>query len=94
LGTIAAEVIILSKLLSLLPLIGGVYLALRLISVPMRFLGRLFSRVLIGVFLLLALRLVGTHFGFFVPLSLPAAAVSGILGAPGVILVCLLGNLL
>jgi inhibitor of the pro-sigma K processing machinery len=50
---------------------------------PLRFIGQLFIKVLIGALLLFFLNAFGNHFGIYVPINLVTSAVSGILGIPG-----------
>ncbi|AIE58552.1 pro-sigmaK processing inhibitor BofA family protein [Bacillus methanolicus] len=50
---------------------------------PVRFVGQIFIKVLIGALLLFFLNAFGNHFGIYVPINLATSVVSGILGIPG-----------
>lgn len=51
---------------------------------PIRWIGKLTVRMLIGVFLLFLLNVVGESFSLHIPINLVTAAVGGILGLPGI----------
>lgn len=51
---------------------------------PLKWAGRMIIRVLVGVFLLFLLNTVGAAFSFHIPINLITAAVSGLLGVPGI----------
>ncbi|PFK43785.1 transcriptional regulator [Bacillus cereus] len=51
---------------------------------PLRFIGKLFVKVMVGVVLLFAVNVVGTYFGFHIPINLGTASVSSVLGIPGI----------
>jgi pro-sigmaK processing inhibitor BofA len=51
---------------------------------PLKWAGRVIVRILAGVFLLFLLNTVGAAFSFHIPINLMTAAVSGILGVPGI----------
>jgi inhibitor of the pro-sigma K processing machinery len=51
---------------------------------PLKWAGRLIIRTLVGVFLLFLLNTVGASFSFHIPINLITAAVSGLLGMPGI----------
>lgn len=65
-----------------------------LLLVPMRWLGKFIVNALIGGLALWLLNLIGAQFGFFVPVNPINALAVGLLGVPGVVLVCLLTFLL
>lgn len=65
-----------------------------LLLVPMRWLGRLVINALIGGVVLWVINLVGGQFGFILPVNPLNALAVGLLGVPGVVLVCLLTWLL
>ncbi|PEY31037.1 transcriptional regulator [Bacillus cereus] len=51
---------------------------------PLQFIGKMFVKVIIGVVLLFAVNVVGTYFGFHIPINLGTASVSSVLGIPGI----------
>lgn len=51
---------------------------------PLQFIGKMFVKVIIGVVLLFAVNVIGTYFGFHIPINLGTASVSSILGIPGI----------
>ncbi|WP_243525393.1 pro-sigmaK processing inhibitor BofA family protein [Bacillus pseudomycoides] len=51
---------------------------------PLQFIGKIFVKVIIGVVLLFAVNVVGTYFGFHIPINLGTASVSSVLGIPGI----------
>lgn len=51
---------------------------------PLRWIGRLAVRLLIGVFFLFLLNVVGQSFSLHIPINIATASVSGLLGIPGV----------
>ncbi|RYL90921.1 pro-sigmaK processing inhibitor BofA [Sporolactobacillus sp. THM7-4] len=57
---------------------------------PVRWLGKLIVRVLVGAFLLFLLNVIGESFSLHVPINLVTAAISGVLGIPGVAVLVLI----
>ncbi|MEN1939328.1 pro-sigmaK processing inhibitor BofA family protein [Paenibacillus sp. 102] len=51
---------------------------------PLQFIGKMFVKVIIGVVLLFAVNVIGTYFGFHIPINLGTASISSILGIPGI----------
>lgn len=51
---------------------------------PLRFIGRLFVKVMVGMLLLVGINVIGTQFGFHIPINLGTASISSFLGIPGV----------
>lgn len=51
---------------------------------PLQFIGKMFVKVIIGVVLLFAVNVVGTYFGFHIPINLGTTSVSSVLGIPGI----------
>ena len=71
-------------------IIGGI-LALVLVLLifgasvkPLQFIGKIFVKVMIGVVLLFAVNVIGTYFGFHIPINIGTASISSILGVPGI----------
>ena len=54
-------------------------------SKPLKFLGSLFTKVVIGGMLLFFLNAFGSNFGLHVPINAVTAGVAGILGVPGLL---------
>jgi len=54
-------------------------------SKPLKFLGSLFAKVVIGGMLLFFLNAFGSSFGLHVPINAVTAGVAGILGVPGLL---------
>lgn len=68
-------------------ILGGLIFLLLIIGAPtkpLRFIGQSAVKVLIGAIFLFFLNAFGTSFGIYVPINLATAAVSGLLGIPGV----------
>ncbi len=70
-----------------------IYLLGKFLIVPLKWVGRLILSSIIGGVFILALNLVGGHWGIFLPLNLLTAAITGLLGIPGVVLLLLFFNL-
>ncbi|RYL96753.1 pro-sigmaK processing inhibitor BofA [Sporolactobacillus sp. THM7-7] len=51
---------------------------------PVRWMGKLAVRLLVGVFLLFLVNVIGESFRLHVPINLATASVSGLLGLPGI----------
>ncbi|MBC6972667.1 MULTISPECIES: pro-sigmaK processing inhibitor BofA family protein [unclassified Bacillus (in: firmicutes)] len=51
---------------------------------PLQFIGKMFVKVIIGVALLFAVNVIGTYFGFHIPINLGTASISSVLGIPGI----------
>ncbi|MBY0596204.1 pro-sigmaK processing inhibitor BofA family protein [Bacillus bingmayongensis] len=51
---------------------------------PVQFIGKLFVKVMIGVVFLFAVNVLGTYFGFHIPINIGTASISSILGIPGI----------
>ncbi|GAF67158.1 pro-sigmaK processing inhibitor BofA family protein [Alkalihalobacillus trypoxylicola] len=70
-------------------LLLGVVFLLLLIGAPLkplRIIGQLSVKFLIGALLLFLVNLIGTSFNFHIPINGITATISGVLGLPGVIL--------
>ncbi|MRX74115.1 pro-sigmaK processing inhibitor BofA [Bacillus lacus] len=68
-------------------IIGGLILILLFAGAsinPLKLLGRLFVKVMIGAILLFFLNAFGSSFDIHVPINPATAAVSGLLGLPGI----------
>ncbi|KLI01955.1 pro-sigma K processing regulatory protein [Sporolactobacillus inulinus CASD] len=50
---------------------------------PMRWIGKLAVRLVVGALLLFLLNVIGESFSMHIPINLATAAVSGLLGLPG-----------
>ncbi|WP_413377050.1 pro-sigmaK processing inhibitor BofA family protein [Alkalihalobacillus sp. 1P02AB] len=75
----------------------GVVLLLLLIGAPLkplRFIGQLSVRFIIGALLLFFINVVGASFNFHIPINGITTAVSGILGVPGVVLLIVVKQLI
>lgn len=69
-------------------LIGTLIIVLLFIGAPtksLRFFGQGFIKLLIGAILLFFLNVFGNQYGLHIPINLVTAAVSGLLGIPGLI---------
>ncbi|WHX40662.1 pro-sigmaK processing inhibitor BofA family protein [Mesobacillus sp. AQ2] len=67
--------------------LGGLIMLLLIIGAPtkpLRFIGQSAVKILIGALFLFFLNAFGTGFGIYVPINIATAAVSGLLGIPGV----------
>ncbi|MDZ5609705.1 pro-sigmaK processing inhibitor BofA family protein [Bacillus pseudomycoides] len=51
---------------------------------PVQFIGKLFVKVMIGVVFLFAVNVLGTYFGFHIPINIGTASISSFLGIPGI----------
>ncbi|MBO1628428.1 transcriptional regulator [Bacillus cereus] len=51
---------------------------------PLQVIGKMFVKVMIGVVLLFAVNVIGTYFGFHIPINIGTASVSSVLGIPGI----------
>ncbi|EEL52611.1 MULTISPECIES: pro-sigmaK processing inhibitor BofA family protein [Bacillus cereus group] len=51
---------------------------------PLQVIGKVFVKVMVGVVLLFAVNVIGTYFGFHIPINLGTASVSSVLGIPGI----------
>lgn len=69
-----------------------IYLLGKFLIVPLKWVGRLILSSVIGGVFILALNLVGGHWGIFLPLNLLTAVITGLLGVPGVVLLLLYFN--
>ena len=68
-------------------ILGGLIFLLLIIGAPtkpLRFVGQGAVKILIGAIFLFFLNAFGTSFGVYVPINIGTAAVSGLLGIPGV----------
>lgn len=70
-----------------------IYLLGRFLLIPLKWAGRLVLSSMIGGIIILAVNLIGGYWGIFVPLNLLTAAITGLLGIPGVICLLLFFNL-
>lgn len=69
-------------------ILGGLIFLLLVIGAPikpLRFVGQGAVKILIGAIFLFFLNAFGTSFGVYVPINIATAAVSGLLGIPGVV---------
>ncbi|WP_459503910.1 pro-sigmaK processing inhibitor BofA family protein [Bacillus sp. C1] len=51
---------------------------------PLQFIGKIFVKVIIGIVLLFTVNVIGTYFGFHIPINIGTASISSILGIPGI----------
>ncbi|MGI6727379.1 MAG: pro-sigmaK processing inhibitor BofA family protein [Anaerovoracaceae bacterium] len=58
--------------------------------VPIKILLKLIMNSIAGGLLILALNLIGGIWGFHIPLNLISSVIIGVLGVPGVVLLCIL----
>jgi inhibitor of the pro-sigma K processing machinery len=68
--------------------LGGLIILLLILGAPtkpLRFLGQGAVKILIGAIFLYFLNAFGTSLGIYVPINIATAAVSGLLGIPGVV---------
>ncbi len=72
--------------LSVLIPVAGILLAIKILSTPIRWFWKLACHVLCGFACLFLLNLCAGFTGVVFPLNLTTAAISGFLGAPGVLL--------
>ncbi len=70
-----------------------IYLLGKFLIVPLKLAGRLILSSIIGGVFILAVNLLGGHWGIFLPLNLLTAAIIGVLGIPGTLLLLLFFNL-
>ncbi|KMK74443.1 pro-sigmaK processing inhibitor BofA family protein [Alkalihalobacillus pseudalcaliphilus] len=73
-------------------IILGLVLLLLLVGAPvkpLRFIGQLSVRFIVGALLLFLINVVGSSFNFHIPINGVTASVSGILGVPGVVMLVL-----
>lgn len=70
-----------------------IYLLGKFLIVPLKWAGRLILSSVIGGVFILAVNLIGGYWGIFLPLNLLTAAVTGLLGIPGAVLLLLFFNL-
>lgn len=70
-----------------------IYLLGRFLLIPLKWAGRLVLSSMIGGIIILTVNLIGGYWGIFVPLNLLTAAITGLLGIPGVICLLLFFNL-
>ena len=69
-------------------ILGGLIILLLILGAPtkpLRFLGQGAVKILIGAIFLYFLNAFGTSLGIYVPINIATAAVSGLLGVPGVV---------
>lgn len=69
-------------------ILGGLIILLLILGAPtkpLRFLGQGAVKILIGAIFLYFLNAFGTSLGIYVPINIATAAVSGLLGIPGVV---------
>ncbi|MEH7887106.1 pro-sigmaK processing inhibitor BofA family protein [Bacillus sp. JJ1609] len=69
-------------------ILGGLIFLLLVIGAPikpLRFVGQGAVKILIGAIFLFFLNAFGTSFGVYIPINIATAAVSGLLGIPGVV---------
>jgi len=70
-----------------------IYVLVRLLYGPLRFLVRVAYRTLLGAGALWVVNLIGGLFGYHLPLNLPTAMITGLLGLPGLAVVAILRQL-
>ncbi len=70
-----------------------IYLLGKFLIVPLKWVGRLILNSIIGGIFILAVNLLGGHWGIFVPLNPLTAVITGLLGIPGAVLLLLFFNL-
>ncbi|WP_449538303.1 pro-sigmaK processing inhibitor BofA family protein [Ferdinandcohnia sp. Marseille-Q9671] len=74
-------------------ILGGLIVLVLLMGAPLkpiRFVGQVFVKVLIGALFLFFLNAFGTSFDLHVPINLVTSAVSGLLGIPGLVALVLI----
>ncbi len=62
----------------------------RLFVNNMKYIGKLISRILIGGIVIAAINFFGSYLDFSIPLNIISAAVAGILGLPGILMLVIL----
>ena len=70
------------------------YIICKIFSAPLKLIGKLVVNALIGALVLIVFNFIGGKFGFSIALNPITALVTGVLGAPGVILLLVLQWLL
>ncbi|TWI52857.1 pro-sigmaK processing inhibitor BofA family protein [Halalkalibacter nanhaiisediminis] len=78
--------------LILISILGGLVLILLVVGAPMkpvRFIGNIAVKFIVGALMLFFVNAFGTLIDFHIPINGVTAAVSGILGIPGVVLLVL-----
>ncbi|WP_100408270.1 pro-sigmaK processing inhibitor BofA family protein [Bacillus solitudinis] len=76
----------------IITVLGALILVLLIVGAPLkplRFLGNLAVKFVVGALLLFFVNAFGTFFNFYIPINGVTAAVSGILGIPGLALLIL-----
>ena len=76
----------LSTVLMAIAVIVGVYLLIRILKKPIKFIFKILLNALFGFVILFAINWLGEPVGFELGLNLVNALVAGVLGVPGVIL--------
>ena len=66
------------------------FVVCKLLSAPLKLIGKLIVNALIGAVVLLVFNWVGGRFGFSIAVNPLTALVTGVLGAPGVVLLLVL----
>lgn len=61
-----------------------IFLVFGVASKPLRFIGKVIFHVTLGVALLFIVNVVGTYFDFHIPINMGTAAITSLLGLPGV----------
>ncbi|AXK16228.1 pro-sigmaK processing inhibitor BofA family protein [Bacillus mobilis] len=61
-----------------------IFLVFGVSSKPLRFIGKALFHVTLGIALLFIVNVIGTYFDFHIPINLGTAAITSLLGLPGV----------
>ncbi|HDR8053670.1 TPA: pro-sigmaK processing inhibitor BofA family protein [Bacillus cereus] len=61
-----------------------IFLVFGVASKPLRFIGKVIFHITLGIALLFIVNVVGTYFDFHIPINMGTAAITSLLGLPGV----------
>jgi len=57
----------------------------RVLVVPLKIMGKIFASSILGGIILVLINIAGKSFGIFLPVNIITAAVTGLLGLPGIV---------
>lgn len=78
------------KAVSIILIVFVLWLLLKILSAPFKLAFKLFLNAVIGLVILFAVNLVGSVFGFHLPVTAFRCLVAGILGIPGTVILILI----
>ncbi len=68
----------------------GVIIVAKIFSWPVKIIFKLLANISIGVFMMILINLFASPIGLHIPFNTITAIISGVLGIPGIILLCIL----